>query len=82
MELDEALTALRSATAGVARALGGVELSSLSREQLLSVVEVKVAPEPTAIVPAASTVARGTRILRRLGVVFTGFSWWMSGGSS
>ena len=40
MELDEALTALRSATAGVARALGGVELSSLSREQLLSVVEV------------------------------------------
>ncbi|MFW5468718.1 HNH endonuclease [Knoellia sp. CPCC 206435] len=39
MELDEALTALRSATAGVARALGEMDLSSLTREQLLSVVE-------------------------------------------
>ena len=38
MELDEALTALRSATAGVARALGEADLSALTREQLLSVV--------------------------------------------
>ena len=39
MELDEALAALRSATAGVARALGEVDLSALTREQLLSVVQ-------------------------------------------
>jgi hypothetical protein len=34
-----------------------------------AVVEVKLAPEPTATAPATVRVARGTRILRRLAAI-------------
>ena len=39
MGIDEALTTLRAAAAGVARALADADLSSLSREQLLAAAE-------------------------------------------
>ena len=57
-----------------------VRVPEVTEEMVLLVVEVKVAPEPTATAPATRTVARGTRTLRRLRVGGPG-RWWSRGWS-
>src|SRR5690242_17976646 len=46
--------------------LSWLNVPEVTEEMVLPVVEVNVAPEPTATAPAASSVASGTRTLRRL----------------
>src|SRR4051812_6961784 len=69
VRLSPGLTFVRLKMAALALLFDCVSVPVVTALVVLDVVDVKVAPEPTATAAAASRVARGTMALRRLAIM-------------